>query len=108
MNVMEQTRELGVLRAIGLKRSQLGKLILAQALAMGLLSIVPGTIIGLVFAYLFNVVSHSLLAHAVPFRIDMALVAGCLASTMVTTVIAALLPARRAARLKIVQALQYE
>jgi putative ABC transport system permease protein len=108
MNVLEQTRELGLLRAIGLKRGQLGKLILAQALAIGLLSIAPGTIIGLVFAYVFNVVSHSLLAHAVAFRIDTALVAGCVAATMVTTVLAAIVPARRAARLEIIQALQYE
>jgi putative ABC transport system permease protein len=108
MNVLEQTRELGMLRAVGLKRGQLRKLVVSQALAVGLISLVPGTVIGLALAYLSNMLSHILLGHAVAFRIEIGLVAGCLAAAMVITVLAALLPARRAARLQVVQALQYE
>src|SRR5262249_52768427 len=44
MNVLEQTRELGVLRAIGMKRLQVGKLIMAQALALGIISLLPGVL----------------------------------------------------------------
>ena len=44
MNVLEQTRELGVLRAIGMKRSQVGKMILSQAFALGVISLLPGTL----------------------------------------------------------------
>jgi putative ABC transport system permease protein len=108
MNVLEQTRELGILRALGLKRSQVRKLVLSQALAIALVSLVPGTVIGLALAYLFNLLSHLLLSHTVAFRVEFGLVAGCLATAVTLTLLAALLPARRAARLRVVQALQYE
>jgi putative ABC transport system permease protein len=108
MNVLEQTRELGILRAVGLQRRQLRKLVLAQALTLAVISLVPGTVIGLILAYLFNKLSHDVLSHAVAFRVDFAFVAGCLAVATAVTLLAALLPARRAARLQVVQALQYE
>jgi putative ABC transport system permease protein len=105
---MEQTRELGILRALGLQRYQLGKLVLAQALTIAVVSLVPGTAIGLILAYLLNLLSHEFLAQAVPFRIDFFLITSCLVVVTVLTVIAALLPARRAARLQVVKALQHE
>jgi putative ABC transport system permease protein len=108
MNVLEQTRELGMLRAIGLQRRQLRKLIMAQALAVGLMSVVPGTLIGLALAYVIHVFSNILLAHKWEFQIDLILIAGCLAAALAITLLAALAPARRAARLQVVQALQVE
>ena len=108
MNVLEQTRELGILRAVGLKRRQIRKLVLSQALAVGLISLAPGIVVGVVLAYLFNLLSHLLLAHAVAFRIELGLIAACSVFAVAVAVIAALLPARRAARLQVVEALQYE
>jgi putative ABC transport system permease protein len=108
MNVLEQTRELGVLRAVGLTRRQLYKVVLWQALAIGLVSLVLGTVIGLAYAYVFNVLSHLLLAHAVAFQIDIPLITGCLAVAMTIAISSAFLPARRAFTLQPVRALQYE
>ena len=59
---------------------------------------------GLRFVAAFSV----LLGHAVEFRIDLVLVSGCLLASVAIAVLAALLPARRAARLQVVKALQYE
>lgn len=108
MNVMEQTRELGILRAIGLRRRRIRRLVLAHALIIALVSGGPGIVIGLSLAYMLNRVSHELLNQAVAFRIDFVLVGGCLVFAAVITVVAALLPAERAARLQVVQALQEE
>jgi putative ABC transport system permease protein len=108
MNVLEQTRELGVLRAVGLKRGQIRKLVLSQALAVGLISLAPGIVVGVILAYLFNLLSHLLLAHAVSFRIELGLIAVCSAAAVAVAVLAALLPAARAERLQVVRALQYE
>lgn len=108
MNVLEQTRELGMLRAVGLQRRQLRKLVLAQAAAVALLSLIPSAVAGLAFAYVINMLSDALLAHAVAFRIDPVLLGGCLGAGIAITLLAALLPARRAARLQPVRALQYE
>jgi putative ABC transport system permease protein len=108
MNVLEQTRELGMLRAVGLQRRQLRKLVLAQAAAVALLSLIPSAVAGLALAYVINMLSDALLAHAVAFRIDPGLLGGCLGAGIAITLLAALLPARRAARLQPVRALQYE
>jgi putative ABC transport system permease protein len=108
MNALEQTRELGILRAVGLKRIQVRKLILSQALAVGLMSLAPGIVVGMILAFLFNLLSHLLLAHAVPFHIEFGLIAVCSAVAVAVAVIAALLPAARAAKLQVVEALQYE
>jgi putative ABC transport system permease protein len=108
MNVLEQTRELGILRAVGLRRRLIRRLVLAHALTIAVVSLVPGTIIGLGLAYVLNMVSRRLFAQAVAFQIDFFLVASCWTVVTVVTVIAALLPGRRAARLRVVQALQYE
>jgi putative ABC transport system permease protein len=108
MNVLEQTRELGVLRAIGLKRGQVGKLVLSQALAVGVISLLPGVLLGLVAAYLQNLVTYPLQGHPVPFQINLPFLSGCCIVALACTVLAAFLPARRAARLQVIRALQYE
>jgi putative ABC transport system permease protein len=108
MNVLEQTRELGVLRAIGMKRGQVGRLIVAQALAVGVLSLLPGVALGVLLTYLMNLASAALIGHAVPFRLEGNFVLGCAVVALATALAASLWPARRAARLPVIRALQYE
>jgi putative ABC transport system permease protein len=108
MNVHEQTRELGVLRAIGLKRGQLRKLVLAQAAGLGVLSVLPGIAAGIVLAWLMNAATYSFSGHRVEFILRGGFMAGCAAVALAISLLAALLPARRAARLRIIEALHYE
>src|SRR5262249_52295346 len=99
MNVLEQTRELGVLRALGMKRVQVAKMILSQALAMGVIGLIPGAAAGLALAYLMNLAWYPLTDIAVPFRPQASLILGALAAAQAIAVVAAIFPARRAARL---------
>jgi putative ABC transport system permease protein len=108
MSVLEQTRELGVLRAIGMKRGQLGKLIVAQSLTLGILSLIPGVALGILLTYLMNLASAALIGHPVPFHLEARFVLCCLGVTVATALLASLWPARRAARLQVIEALQYE
>jgi putative ABC transport system permease protein len=108
MNVLEQTRELGILRAIALKRGQVRKLVLLQAVAIGLVSLVPGVGGGLVLSWLQNLATQPVLGALRPFHLDWWLVSGCVVAGLLIAVLAALVPARRAARLQVIQALQYE
>jgi putative ABC transport system permease protein len=108
MNVLEQTREIGVLRALGLQRRQVAKMVLSQALALGLIGAIPGAIVGTLLAYLMNLATEPLTGNAVPFRLHPSLTLGALALAPVIAVAAAILPARRAARLRVIEALQYE
>jgi putative ABC transport system permease protein len=107
-NVLDQTRELGVLRAVGMKRRHVGRLVLAQALTLGLLCSVPGVPAGVLLSYLMNWTTPGLLGHHIPFQVNWWLVAACLAGVFLLACVAALLPARRAARLAVIDALRYE
>jgi putative ABC transport system permease protein len=108
MNLLEQTREIGTLRAIGLRRRQVRALVLGQALAISVASLVPGLLLGIAWSYLLYRPGDSLLGRIAQFQIDYRLVLACSAGALGIPVLAALLPARRAARLPVVQALRYE
>jgi putative ABC transport system permease protein len=108
MNVMEQTREIAVLRSVALQRRQVRAMILLQALALGLCSLVPGVGIGLILAFLMNLSTHILLGQPVEFQAEIWFVLACCAACLAIAMGAAWVPARRASRLEIVRALQYE
>ena len=108
MNVLEQTRELGLLRIVAMTRRQVRKLIFAQATMMGVLGLLPGLVVGLAVAYLMNLSMMPVLGHPVQLQWHPVMNFGCFAMGMVIVLIAAMFPAERAARIDIATALQYE
>ena len=108
MNVLEQTRELGILRAIGMKRSQICKMVLSQALALGVVSLLPGILAGIVLTCLMILVTYPVTGQPIDLEVDVFFVLGCSTAALVIAVLAALIPAGRAARLQVIQALHYE
>jgi putative ABC transport system permease protein len=107
MNVLEQAREFAMLRAIGMTRGQLRKGIRAQAVLTSLASLVPGTAAGCGLAFFLNLASSAVLGQTVAFRLDMALIGGCVLMALAIALTAALLPAMRAARVSLVQYLNH-
>src|SRR5204863_1165626 len=65
MNIHEQTRELGVLRAIGMRRAQVARGVVAQALALGLLSVLPGVVVGVGMSIIMNLATRPLIGHVI-------------------------------------------
>ncbi|MDA1053533.1 MAG: FtsX-like permease family protein [Planctomycetota bacterium] len=108
MNILEQTREIGVLRVVAMTRRQVRRTILAQAAMMGLMGLAPGALMGLLVAYLINLSTLPTTGHAVLFVFRPWLLVVCFAAAYVIVLAAAYLPAERAARLKLSDALQYE
>jgi putative ABC transport system permease protein len=108
MNVMERTRELGMLRGVGMTRYQLVIMILAEAALMGiiggLLGILFGIILSRVFMLSMTAMSGYKLAYILPFR---RVFFGLFISIIVSQ-IAAFFPSVRAARYRILDAIQYE
>jgi putative ABC transport system permease protein len=108
MNVLEQTRELALLRVVAMTRWQVRKTILAQALTIGAIGLLTGTVGGMIGAYVMNLCSAQLLGHAPEFALHLSLLLACIGVGFVVIIAAALLPAERAARLNLLIALQYE
>ncbi|MEN6457855.1 MAG: FtsX-like permease family protein [Thermoguttaceae bacterium] len=108
MNVLEQTRELALLRVVAMTRRQVRKTILSQAAIIGLISLVMGIAGGVVGAYIINLASIPLLGDAPTFTLHPSLMGVCFALGLAVILAAAWLPAARAARLNLLIALQYE
>ena len=108
INVLERTREIGVLRAIGATRTQVRRMVVAEALLLSLAGAVFGLLGGLVLGYALTTLSAAAYTNQLSYSFPLAGLVFALALALLVGVIASLLPARQAARLRIVQALQYE
>jgi putative ABC transport system permease protein len=107
MNVYDQTREFGVLRVLGLKRAQVSKVILAQAVILAGISVLPGALFGMALAYTIHRASAAWAGPQTVFRIDGLLVLGACMLAMVMATLAAIAPSRRAVQLSVAQAIHH-
>ena len=106
INVIERTREIGVLRSAGATRRQVGRIILAESLLLAAVGTAYGILAGLWLGYVLVGAMASLVNYAYSFPY-VGVLAG-VAVGLLFGVVAAWLPARSAARLNVVTALQYE
>lgn len=107
--VLERTREIGVMKAVGAKDSQVMWLFLIESGLMGLVGGAIGTALGLGMDILAVVITKRFIqTNVLEFGISAWLVFGALAFSFVIGALSGLLPARSAAKLKPVEALRYE
>jgi putative ABC transport system permease protein len=106
LSVIERTRELGLLRAIGMRRSQIMRMITVESVVISvfgaLLGIAVGT--GLGVAVVKALKDEGITELGFPW----AQMGTYLAAAVVVGVVAAILPAIRAARLNVLNAISYE
>ncbi|MFC3577076.1 ABC transporter permease [Streptomyces yaanensis] len=106
LSVVERTREIGLLRAIGLARRQLRRMIRLESVVIA----VFGAVLGLALGLVWGVCIHQVLALQgmkaldVPWGTIIAVVIG----SAVVGVVAALLPALRASRMNVLAAIAHE
>jgi len=109
ISVDERQRELGIFRSIGGLRSQVVKLVLLEAVAISLIGLGAGAIAGIFNAYfLVNTAAKVVAGFTVHLVFPYSMVLLALPLVIVVAVAAALWPAIKAARLRVVEAIGYE
>ena len=107
INVIERTREIGMIRAVGGTRSQVRRMILAESLLLSAAGTGFGILAGIWLGY--SIVSGISLAGIVmPYNFPAAGVLAAIGVGLIFGVLASTIPARQAARLDIIAALHYE
>jgi putative ABC transport system permease protein len=105
LSVFERTRELGMLRAIGMSRRQVRRMIRHESIVTALIGAALGIGIGMFLALL---TTAALSEYGVVFAIPFGSLAAFVVIAIAAGMLAAILPARRASRLNVLEALQYE
>ncbi|MER6012457.1 FtsX-like permease family protein [Streptomyces bluensis] len=106
LSVVERTREIGLLRAIGLARRQLRRMIRLESVVIAVFGAVLGLALGLVWGVCAQQVLalQGMKALAIPWGTVVAVVVG----SAVVGIVAALLPALRASRMNVLAAIAHE
>lgn len=106
LSVVERTREIGLLRAIGLSRRQLRRMIRLESVVIAVFGAVLGLGLGLVWGVCIQRVLalQGMEALAIPWGTIVAVVVG----SAVVGIVAALLPALRASRMNVLAAIAHE
>jgi putative ABC transport system permease protein len=109
MNVLERTREIGIMRAIGAHNQIVSKLVIVEGLIIGLISYALGAVLSFPITFLLsNVISLAIFHSPATFAFAGPGFAIWFVVVLLLSVIASILPARSASRLTIREVLAYE
>ena len=105
LSVIERTREIGLLRAVGSTRKQVRRMVTWESVIIAVYGALLGSVVGIVLA---RALVEALETDEIVFRLPYLQVVVAVLLAMVAGVVAAIYPARRAARLNVLEAIAYE
>ena len=106
LSVLERTRELGLLRAVGMSRKQVKRMIRWESVIIAILGAVLGIAIGFLFGWALQ---QSLVPDGVTeLRVPGGQLIFYVIGAGLVGVLAAIVPARRGAKLNVLEAISYE
>lgn len=107
LSVLERRREIGVLRAMGSSRRSILRMVLAEATGIGVVGGALGLAFGMTDQWLFSLVSGDMMNFQVTFRPSW-MAGGFTLGALAISLLGSVPPARRAARLNIIEAVSVE
>ena len=108
ISIFQRRREIGVLRAVGMQRGEVGRLITAEAMFMGALGVALGVGVGAAAGYALHLALEGLVAGDVAMRLPVSLLVAAVLLGVGLAGVASLYPARRAAGVNMLTAVKYE
>ncbi|TCP96965.1 ABC transporter permease [Serpentinicella alkaliphila] len=108
MSVMERTREIGIMKAIGAKNKDILALFLVEASTISLIGGILGVLSGVAISFIANSVISRFIIVNMSLIISPKVLFGGIVVAVVTGIIGGLYPARRAAKMRPVEALRHE
>ena len=105
LSIFERTRELGLMRAVGMSRRQVRSIVRYESVITALIGAVLGSLLGVIFAV---IMSRPLADEGFKLSIPVGTLIVLLVLAVLAGVLAAIGPARRASRLDVLEALAYE
>jgi putative ABC transport system permease protein len=108
ISVVERRRELGIVRAVGTSRRQLRRAVVIESVAIGAVGTAIGIVLGLLQHRVGDDTIAAILGSDITYRFVPRPMFVALAATAATAVLAALLPAARAANVNVIEAIGYE
>ena len=109
MNVLERTREIGVLRAVGASNGDVRRVVVVEGVIVGITSWLLGAVLSVPFGLaLSNAVGLAIFSSSVPYHYSLSGMFSWLGLAMVIGAIASIAPARRASNLTVREVLAYE
>lgn len=112
--VYERTKEIGTMRAIGAQRKQVRNLFIIEALCLGVVGSLPGVLLGVITLNVISLFRFDAFTELalfldnghIGYTISPAMLVGSIAIVIVFTLLAALMPARKAAKMEPAHALR--
>ncbi|MFM8734041.1 MAG: FtsX-like permease family protein [Pirellulales bacterium] len=108
MSVMEKRRSLGLLRAVGMRRGQVVRMVMLESLLLGAAAGIVGLVAGLTTALFIQFASQPLFGHPLRMQVRPDIVAVNLVAAVAVTALAAWFPACRAVGLDLLDSLSAE
>lgn len=106
IGVIERTREIGMLRAVGATKKQIYSMVVAEALLLALIGASFGVLCGLYLGFVF--VSGLATIFPLGYTLPLTGIFAAIIISLLFGVLASIIPARQAARMNVVAALRYE
>ncbi|WP_352418946.1 ABC transporter permease [Proteiniborus sp.] len=107
ISVIQKSRQIGILKAMGIKDKDASLIFLFQGLLLGVIGSIIGTGLGISFSYIFSTfVKNPDGTPLVPFYLDIKFVGLSVAIAIASSTIAALIPARKSSKLNPIEVIK--